>query len=53
MFPQNQAASCNHETSAEQAPTEMRILTAEELREVVGGPVIHNTNADIPVPTGT
>ena len=41
MFIQEQPIS-QHDQPSQQSPTDMRMLTIEELREVVGGPIIDN-----------
>jgi hypothetical protein len=42
MFSQEQPISQDDQPSRQQAPTDMRMLTIEELCEVVGGPIIDN-----------
>ena len=39
---QHQTLSKQTQPSAQQAPTAMQVLTAREMREVAGGPVIDN-----------
>ena len=42
MFSQEQPISQDDQPSRQQSPTDMHMLTIEELREVVGGPIIEN-----------
>lgn len=42
MFRKEQSVSHDDQAIRQQAPNEMRMLTPEELREVVGGPEINN-----------
>jgi len=42
MFREEQSVSKEDQATRQQAASEMRELTFEELREVVGGPIIDN-----------
>jgi hypothetical protein len=42
MFRKEQPVSHDDQANRQQAPNEMRVLTPEELREVVGGPEVNN-----------
>jgi hypothetical protein len=42
MFRKEQSISHDDQATPQQAPNEMRVLTSEELRDVVGGPEINN-----------
>jgi len=42
MFREEQSLSKDDQATRRQAPSEMRELTFEELREVAGGPIINN-----------
>jgi hypothetical protein len=39
---QNQSLPKQAQPSSQQAPAAMQVLNAEEMRAVVGGPIIHN-----------
>ena len=38
----NEQSISHDDQATSQAPSEMRVLTPDELREVVGGPIINN-----------
>jgi hypothetical protein len=49
MFFKEQSVSHDDQATRQQARNEMRVLTSEELREVVGGPVIDNGGGGISI----
>jgi hypothetical protein len=51
MSNQRQLESMQRQAPREEASTPMRMLTAEELVEVVGGPVINNGGGGVTVTT--
>jgi hypothetical protein len=49
MFRKEKSYSQDDQATRHQAPSEMRVLTPEELREVVGGPVINNGGGGVTI----
>ena len=47
MFRKEQSVSHDDQATRQQVQSEMRVLTSEELREVVGGPIIENGGGGI------